>query len=140
MELIKPGALYSVDMFIPDYNHESKILWVQELTHDLIERIQIELNKIDEIHYPLKESSDENKWEIIQNNSLLGRSLLKYLRAENIYNLEPFSKRIMYLKYDIEFNKIRSNKIIAVLMCCSEENVRKTLYETLQKLIKTVKS
>jgi len=59
---------------------------------------------------------------------------------ENIYNLEPFSKRIMYLKYDIEFNKIRSNKIIAVLMCCSEENVRKTLYETLQKLIKTVKS
>ena len=57
---------------------------------------------------------------------------------ENIYNLEPFSKRIMYLKYDIEFNKIRSNKIIAVLMCCSEENVRKTLYETLQKLIKTV--
>ena len=59
---------------------------------------------------------------------------------ENIYNLEPFSKRIMYLKYDAEFNKIRSNKIIAVLMCCSEENVRKTLYETLQKLIKTVKS
>ena len=57
---------------------------------------------------------------------------------ENIYNLEPFSKRIMYLKYDIEFNKIRSNKIIAELMCCSEENVRKTLYETLQKLIKTV--
>jgi len=57
---------------------------------------------------------------------------------ENIYNLEPFSKRIMYLKYDAEFNKIRSNKIIAELMCCSEENVRKTLYETLQKLIKTV--
>ena len=91
MELIKPGALYSVDMFIPDYNHESKIVWVQELTHDLIERIQIELNKIDEIHYPLKESSDENKWEIIQNNSLLGQSLIKYLRAENIYNLESKS-------------------------------------------------
>ena len=53
---------------------------------------------------------------------------------EKINNLDAFSKRIMYLKYDIEFNKIRSNKIIAVLMCCSEENIRKNLYETLQKI------
>ncbi len=88
MEFIKPGALYSVDMFIPGYNQESKIVWVQELTHELLHRIQIELNKIDKIHYPLKESSDNNEWEIIQNNSLLGRSLIKYLKAENIYNLE----------------------------------------------------
>jgi RNA polymerase sigma factor (sigma-70 family) len=53
---------------------------------------------------------------------------------EYIYNLDPFYKRIMYLKYDAEFNKIRSNKIIAELMCCSEENVRKTLHETLKKI------
>jgi hypothetical protein len=91
MELVKPGALYSVDMFIPDYNQESKIVWVQELTHDLLDRIQIELNKIDKIQYPLKESTDDNQWEIIKNNSLLGRSLIKYLRAENIYNLESNS-------------------------------------------------
>jgi hypothetical protein len=89
-EFVKPGTLYSVDMFIPDYNHEAKIVWVQELTRDVLDRIQIELNKIDKIHYLLKET-DDNKWEIIQNTSLLGRSLIKYLKAENIYNLESKS-------------------------------------------------
>ena len=52
-----------------------------------------------------------------------------------INNLAPFSKRIMYLKYDKDFNKIRSNKIISHLMCCSEENIRKNLQETLKRLI-----
>jgi len=52
-----------------------------------------------------------------------------------INNLDAFSKRIMYLKYDNEFNKIRSNKFICELMCCSEENIRKNLRETLQKLL-----
>ena len=49
-------------------------------------------------------------------------------------NLDAFSKRIMYLKYDNEFNKIRSNKIIGELMCCSEENIRQNLRKTLQKI------
>jgi len=54
---------------------------------------------------------------------------------ENINKLEPFSKRIIYLKYDQEFNKIKSNKIISVLMCCSEEHVRKKLQEALKKIL-----
>ena len=54
---------------------------------------------------------------------------------EKINNLDAFSKRIMYLKYDNEFNKIRSNKIIGELMCCSEENIRKNLQDTFQKLL-----
>lgn len=49
---------------------------------------------------------------------------------EIINNLDPFSKRVIYLKYDHEFNKIRSNKIIAELMCCSEEHIRKNLQES----------
>ena len=53
---------------------------------------------------------------------------------ENINTLDPFSKRIIHLKYDYEFNKIRSNKIIAELMCCSEEHIRKTLQEAFKKL------
>ena len=42
-------------------------------------------------------------------------------------NLHPFMKRVFYLKYNYEFTKIRSNKIISELMCCSEENIRITL-------------
>jgi RNA polymerase sigma factor (sigma-70 family) len=51
---------------------------------------------------------------------------------ESINKLDSFSKRIIYLKYDKDFNKIRSNKIIGELMCCSEENIRKNLQETLK--------
>jgi hypothetical protein len=94
-EFVKPGTLYSVDMFIPDYNHEAKIVWVQELTRDVLDRIQIELNKIDTIHYLLKETAD-NKWEIIKNTNLLGRSLIKYLKAENIYNLEQQKRDVPF--------------------------------------------
>jgi hypothetical protein len=41
-----------------------------------------------------------------------------------INNLDLFTKKIFYLKYDVEFNKLRSNKIISELLCCSEENIR----------------
>ena len=54
---------------------------------------------------------------------------------ENINNLDPFVKRIIYLKYDYEFNKIRNNKKISDLMCCSEEHIRKKLQENLKKII-----
>ena len=43
--------------------------------------------------------------------------------------LDTFSKRVFFYKYDIDFNSIRSNKIVAELMCCSEEKVRLTLKE-----------
>jgi hypothetical protein len=38
-----------------------------------------------------------------------------------------FRKRIFMLKYDFDFKELRSNKEIAVLMCCSEETVRQKL-------------
>jgi hypothetical protein len=41
-----------------------------------------------------------------------------------INNFDNFTKQIFYLKYDYEFNKIRSNKKISELLCCSEENIR----------------
>jgi hypothetical protein len=55
---------------------------------------------------------------------------------EKINNVDLFSKKIIYLKYDYEFNKIRSNKHISELMCCSEENVRKNLVKTIIKITK----
>ena len=41
-----------------------------------------------------------------------------------INNFDNFTKQIFYLKYDYKFNKIRSNKQISELLCCSEENIR----------------
>jgi RNA polymerase sigma factor (sigma-70 family) len=45
-------------------------------------------------------------------------------------NLDITSKRIYELKYSYDFNKIRSNKEISLIMGCSEESIR-------QKLIKS---
>ena len=39
--------------------------------------------------------------------------------------LDAFTKHIVTLKYDYEFNVKRTNRNIAVIMCCSEETVRK---------------
>lgn len=44
-----------------------------------------------------------------------------------INELDPFIKRCIYLKYDYDFKKIRSNKHVAELMCCSEEYVRRKI-------------
>lgn len=92
------------------------------------------------------------KEEIIQYNKLLNTKLINYdnLQFNNIYNknnknsqidkiilneerenlwskinsLEPFSRRIIHLKYDVDFNNIRTIKEIAKLMMCSEEYIR----------------
>jgi len=62
----------------------------------------------------------------IDNNLILINQLEDKKNIWNIINsFDPFSKRIFYLKFDFEFNKINSNKKIANLMCCSEEHIRK---------------
>lgn len=52
-----------------------------------------------------------------------------------IDDLNPFCKKIFYLKYDREFNKIRSNKNISILMCCSTENIRINFKKSLHFLL-----
>jgi len=52
-------------------------------------------------------------------------------------SLSPFLKRIFYLKYNIDFKPVRSNKHIAELMCCSEEYIRKSLI-TISYIIKNI--
>jgi len=44
-----------------------------------------------------------------------------------IDSLDSFTKHVVWLKYDGEFQIQRSNKQIAELMCCSEETVRKAI-------------
>jgi len=50
-------------------------------------------------------------------------------------NLDAYSKRIFHYKYNYYMEKINSNKKIAELMACSEENVRMNLKKT-KNLIK----
>ena len=57
-------------------------------------------------------------------------TLEKYRYAWNLINdQEPFIKRVMHLKYDYDFKVLRSNKKVALLMCCSQEYVRKKLID-----------
>ena len=47
---------------------------------------------------------------------------------------EKRCKRIFHLRFDYEFNIIRSNKNIGELMCCSEENIRKNLVDSIKQM------
>ena len=75
--------------------------------------------------------------DYILNNFL--QSEEKTQKIVNMWNkineLDAFSKRIFYLKYDYEFNVIRSNKHIGILMCCSEETIRKKLINSLKTIL-----
>lgn len=42
-------------------------------------------------------------------------------------SLDTFTKHVVWLKYDTDFQIQRNNKQIAKLMCCSEETVRKAI-------------
>lgn len=51
-----------------------------------------------------------------------------YLNAwAYVDNLDAFTKRVVWTKYNYEFKVQNSNKQIAELMCCSEETVRKAI-------------
>ena len=60
-----------------------------------------------------------------------------YMETWNkINNFSPFVKRCFYLKFDFYFNKVRSNRHVAELMCCQEEWVRRNIATHTQLLTK----
>jgi len=44
-----------------------------------------------------------------------------------VSQMDPFSRRLIGLKYDREFRSVRTHRVVAELMCCSEETVRLVL-------------
>jgi len=86
-----------------------------------------------------------NKIQIIGDNQWIYDKLVKEKNIENepftkvldmnhysyiwdyVDSLIPFQKRIVKLKYNFYFDKIRSNKEISVLMGCSEEWIRQNI-------------
>jgi len=65
-------------------------------------------NKIETIEQRFNREKIQEAWEIINQH-------------------DAFTSRIFYLKYDNDFNIIRTNKNISSLMCCTEEYVRKKI-------------
>jgi RNA polymerase sigma factor (sigma-70 family) len=67
----------------------------------------------------------------VNNNDILNKINKKYEDEERfnekMNSLTAFEKRVLQLKYNhnYENNFIRSNKDVAILMCCSEETIRK---------------
>ena len=76
--------------------------------------------------------SNINHWnnKIDNSKSIISKmdSIEKYkIIWDNINNLDPDIKYIMHLKYEYEFNEIRTNKDISRLLCCSYETIRKKI-------------
>jgi len=71
-------------------------------------------------------------------NDVLIKLNEKYEELEKLrflYNeISPFTKRILYLKYNFYEDKIPTNKHVAILMCCSEETIRIHLLEVKEKI------
>lgn len=57
---------------------------------------------------------------------------------EKINKMDPITKRIVYLKYDYEFQIIQSNKVISELMCCSTETIRANLNKFKEEIQETL--
>lgn len=86
-------------------------------------------------------SSEYEKREVdlifYKDEDILSKINKKYEENEKLQNLNniltPFCKRILYLKYEFDPNKIMSNAHISKLMCCSEEQIRLKLQEIKNK-------
>ena len=61
------------------------------------------------------------------NNGYKNKELWEYIEE----TCDPFTRRCITYKFDYDFNKIRSNLEVSRLMECSEETVRKAIFEIL---------
>jgi len=110
------------------------------------------LTTLEKIRYKklLKTSLSDNEYQfnnlknvdVNSNDSLHKYNQLEKIRTiwSIIDTLDPFSKRIMHLKYDYLFNKQRTNKHVAILMCCSEEYVRKKEFNAKIQMLQIIQT
>jgi len=83
-------------------------------------------------------------WEadslFVNNEDFANKIIQKHHDVEKlkilIHDLSPFSRKILFLKYDFNGYKIRSNKNISELLGCSEETIRKNINQIKQTVIK----
>jgi hypothetical protein len=82
-------------------------------------------------------------WMFTHTSTILDRFLEEEEKMERlsvlwkkINQLDSFDKRIFHLKYDVNFRQIRTNKRLGILMCCTEEHIRKMFLEKKESFIK----
>ena len=122
-ELYIEGQLYNaITNLHPITNVPKKERIQQNINRNIIPK---NLNDDWEIY---KIQSQENiLFSILQKNNY---DIMWY----KISKLSPFCKKIIYYKFNYNFDIIRTNKDISKLMVCSEEYVRKNLKISIQKL------
>ena len=59
------------------------------------------------------------------------KDLWQYIRA----TMPPFTQLVFYYKFDLFFNKIRSNSRVAQLMGCSEERIRACVSKNIIRIV-----
>ena len=101
---------------------------------------QIELKKYNKL-LQTRLVSYSNQWQFdklnINKEYILDKfELFEYYTEfwRKINSLTLFQKQIIHYKYDFEFNKIRSNKKISELLCCTEENIRFNLNKAIYSI------
>lgn len=87
------------------------------------------------LNVKLSSEYETNNLDLIfsTNENILNKINKKYKENEIMNylntNLTSFSKRILYLKYNLYPDRELSNKYVSKLMCCSEENIRIKLHD-----------
>jgi hypothetical protein len=88
----------------------------------------------------------DNQWiydKLVKEKNIQNEPFLKVLDTDYynyiwnyVDNMSPFQKRILKLKYNFYFEKIRSNKEVSILMECSEEWIRQNIILIISNLDK----
>lgn len=108
---------YSLSIIPTRMRQQSKKNYTQEEINTYNRLIEVDMH------------SNINHWNnnIYYSKSIISKidSMEKYkIIWDNINHLDADIKYIIHLKYDYEFNEIRSNKDISLLLCCSSESIR----------------
>ena len=82
----------------------------------------------DSDYYELRKNIYLNTRDYLRSKLQPEPSDYHYSRKWKIINtFSPFVRRCFYYRFDFYFNTIRTNKNVGVLMCCSEELVRRNI-------------
>lgn len=77
--------------------------------------------------------SHKNKWLDNEDDLMFQRKIW-----EKVRELPPFQMRIMYYKYSTDFEMLRTNGVVADIMDCSIQTIRRNLIDIKNKLLPTI--
>jgi len=111
------------------YNGRSQFTKFAEIyvKSELINTLKIQ-NKILVDQYDLLDTAQSSDTaQSIEKSQQVANNQFYESAWQYIDTFDAFTKRVIHLKYDYDFNVRCSNQKIATMMCCSEETVRKSV-------------